>query len=80
MAIVKTTVTRRAQTAIPASIRKRHNIRPGDTLAWIDNGETIKVVRLPKDPIRALRGSGKGERLVERLLALREKERRREQG
>jgi AbrB family looped-hinge helix DNA binding protein len=78
MAILTTTVTKRAQTVVPAPIRQRHNIQPGDTLAWIDNGETIKVVPLPQDPVRALRGCAKGEALVQRLLASRQEERERE--
>jgi AbrB family looped-hinge helix DNA binding protein len=78
MAILKTTVTKRAQTVVPATIRQQHNIQPGDMLAWIDDGKTIKVVPLPRDPIRALRGCAKGEALVERLLASRQEERDRE--
>jgi AbrB family looped-hinge helix DNA binding protein len=78
MAILTTTITKRAQTVVPAPIRQRHNIQPGDTLAWIDDGEAVKVILLPSDPIRALRGSGKGEALLQRLLASRQEERDRE--
>ena len=78
MTVLRTTVTKRAQTVVPARIRQQHNIQPGDTLAWIDDGEAIKVIPLPKDPIRALRGCAKGEPLVERLLASRQEERERE--
>lgn len=63
-----TSVTRRGQTVIPAEIRKRHHIMEGDRLAWLDDGQTIKVIPVPADPIQALRGRGRGERLVERLL------------
>jgi AbrB family looped-hinge helix DNA binding protein len=78
MGVLTTTVTKRAQTVVPAAIRQRHNIQPGDTLAWVDDGEMIKVVPLPQDPIRALRGCAKGEALVQRLLASRQEERERE--
>jgi AbrB family looped-hinge helix DNA binding protein len=78
MAMLTTTVTKRGQTVVPAAIRQHHNIRPGDMLAWIDDGETIKVIPLPRDPVRALRGCAKGEALVERLLASRQEERDRE--
>jgi AbrB family looped-hinge helix DNA binding protein len=78
MGVLTTTVTKRAQTVVPAAIRQRHNIQPGDTLAWVDDGEMIKVVPLPQDPIRALRGCAKGEGLVRRLLASRQEERERE--
>lgn len=78
MTILRTTLTKRAQTVVPAPIRQRHNVKPGDTLAWIDDGETIKVVPLPRDPIRALRGCAKGEGLVQRLLESRREDRERE--
>jgi AbrB family looped-hinge helix DNA binding protein len=71
-------VSKRWQTVIPAAIRRRHNIREGDTLEWIDDGETIRVVPITSDPVQALRGRAKGERLTERLLAARAEDRRRE--
>ena len=75
--VLTTTLTRRAQTTVPAPIRRQHNIQPGDTLAWMDDGETIKVIPLPRDPIRALRGCATGERLTRRLLESRQRERER---
>lgn len=75
---MRTAVTKRGQTVIPAPIRKRYRIRGGDHLMWIDDGETIRVVPVARDPIGALRGSGRGERLVERLLAARREDRRHE--
>jgi AbrB family looped-hinge helix DNA binding protein len=80
MTMLTTTVTKRAQTVVPASIRQRHNIQPGDVLAWIDDGETIKVVPVSRDPIHALRGCATGEALLEQLLALRQEEREQEHG
>ena len=75
---MQTAVTKRWQTVIPAPIRKRYHIRPGDRLVWLDDGQTIKVIPVPADPIRALRGSGRGERLVEQLLNARREDRNRE--
>ena len=75
---MQTAVTRRGQTVIPALIRKRYRIREGDSLVWIDDGETIRVIPVAQDPIGALRGSGRGEPLTERLLVRREEDRARE--
>jgi AbrB family looped-hinge helix DNA binding protein len=75
---MQTSVTKRGQTVIPAQIRKRYGIREGDSLVWIDDGDTIRVVPVAHDPISALRGAGRGERLVERLIAAREEDRRHE--
>jgi AbrB family looped-hinge helix DNA binding protein len=73
---VETTVTKRGQTVIPAPIRRRHHIREGDKLAWIDDGTTIRVVLVPAEPLAGLEGSARGERLVERLLAERRQDTR----
>jgi len=75
---MQTAVTKRGQTVIPAPIRKRYQIQEGDYLVWIDDGASIRVVPVAHDPIGALRGSGRGERLVERLLAARQEDRRHE--
>ena len=40
-------------------------------LNWLDNGQTITLIVVPADSIRALRGLGRGERLVEKLLEAR---------
>ncbi len=70
-------VSRRGQTVVPATIRKRHGIRAGDRLVWLDDGEVIRVIPVPADPVAALRGCGRGERLVERLLETRQDDRNR---
>lgn len=75
---MQTLITKRGQTVVPASIRKRHDIQEGDRLVWIDDGQTIKVIPIPVDPIRALRGHGRGQKLVEKLLESRREDRDRE--
>ena len=75
---METSVTKKGQTNIPAAIRKRYQIREGDRLAWLDDGETIHVVTLPaEDPVAALRGSARGKHLTERLLLNRREDRKR---
>jgi AbrB family looped-hinge helix DNA binding protein len=71
-------VSRRGQTIIPIEIRKRHNIKAGDHLVWIDDGRTIRVIPTPADPVAALLGSGKGQGLTQKLLEERRKDRERE--
>ncbi|MHB8763833.1 MAG: AbrB/MazE/SpoVT family DNA-binding domain-containing protein [Deferrisomatales bacterium] len=75
---MQTAVTKRGQTVIPAAIRRRYRIQEGDRIEWLDDGETIKVVPAPSDPVRALRGRGKGEGMGERLRASRREDRSRE--
>ena len=70
---MKTTVTSRGQTVVPARIRRDHQINPQTQLEWIDDGETIRVVPIPPDPILAAKGVSKG--LRQRLIREREWER-----
>ena len=46
----------------------------GNRLVSLDNGQTIKLIVVPADSIRALRGLGRGEKLVEKLLEERRSE------
>ena len=75
---MKTTVTRRGQTVVPALIRKRYEIREGDHLVWLDDGQVIKVIPIPADPVKALRGCAQGENLLEALLKSRREDRQHE--
>lgn len=72
------TVSTRGQTAIPADIRKRHDIKPHSKLQWIDEGDVIIVVPIAEDPIAAFRGKSKGKGLVKALLQARREDRERE--
>ena len=66
--VMETKVTRRWQTVIPADIRHRYQIKAGDTLVWLDDGQMIRVVPVPADPLATLRGIGKSEGLTRKLL------------
>jgi len=72
---MRTTVTARGQTVVPAKIRRDHDIEPQSRLEWIDDGYTIRVVPVPADSIRAATGISEG--LGDRLRAERECERER---
>ena len=72
---MQTSVTKRGQTVIPASIRRKYHIEEGDSLMWLDDGSGIRVIPIARDPIRALRGRGRGEGLVDKLLDKRREDR-----
>jgi AbrB family looped-hinge helix DNA binding protein len=72
---MQTAVTKRGQTVIPAAIRRRYHIEEGDYLMWLDDGTGIRVIPIARDPIRALRGRGQGEALVEKLMNARREDR-----
>ena len=65
--IMRTRVTSRGQVSIPAAIRRKLRITPQTALEWIIEGNTVRVMPIPEDPIGALRGSGKAG-AVRRLL------------
>jgi bifunctional DNA-binding transcriptional regulator/antitoxin component of YhaV-PrlF toxin-antitoxin module len=72
---MKSTITSRGQTVMPAELRRRYAVEAGTALEWIDTGHDIRVIPLPADIIGALRGSGKGQKLVSKLLKVRKKDR-----
>ncbi len=72
---MRTTVTRRGQTVIPAALRRRYALGEGTQIEWLDTGAGLAAIPVEPDPIAALRGSGRGERLVERLLQERRRDR-----
>ena len=73
-----TTVTTRGQTVVPAEIRRRYGIEEGSRLEWVDDGQVIRVIPVPADPVEALYGSARGEGLYNRLMEERARERARE--
>ena len=74
---METTVTRNGGTHIPAAIRKRYRLKAGDRLAWLDDGQAIRIVPIPEDPLEALNGAGRGEELLSRLIQSRREDRER---
>lgn len=74
---MESTVTIRGQTAIPVAIRRKYNIMPNTKLEWVDDGHTITVVPIPKNPIKALRGKFKDADFLGALLKSRKEERSR---
>ena len=75
---MRSTVTSRGQTVVPAPIRERFGLGPSSRLEWIvESDGSIRVVPVDLDPIRAFRGSGSGGATA-RLLADRIHDRQKE--
>ena len=62
---------------MPARIRKRFGLKPGQKLEWVEDGKVIIVLPVPPDPIRAFRGSSRGTGLGASLLDSRREDDRR---
>jgi bifunctional DNA-binding transcriptional regulator/antitoxin component of YhaV-PrlF toxin-antitoxin module len=77
---MKSTISARGQVSIPAMLRKKYGIETETQVEWIDEGNAIKIVPLPKDPIKAFRGKGKNRYPSASLLEDRKKERLEETG
>ena len=75
---MKAKVTTRGQVSIPSEIRKKFNIEPESRIEWIVEGNVIKVIPLPKDPVAAFRGRGSRKYSTERLIEERRAERGKE--
>lgn len=72
---MKSTVSTRGQVSIPASLRKKYGIENETQVEWLEDGNAIKIIPLPKDPIKAFRGMGRDRYASEKLIADRKKER-----
>ena len=75
---MKTRVTVRGQVSIPALIRKKFNIEPESQIIWQTEGNTIRVIPIPKDPVSAFRGKGSGKYSTEKMIRDRQDERHKE--
>lgn len=74
---MRSTLTARGQTVVPAEIRRRFKLTPAQRLEWVIEPDGIRVVPVCEDPVRALRGQGKGGATA-RLLADRQRDREHE--
>jgi AbrB family looped-hinge helix DNA binding protein len=74
---MRSTITERGQTVIPAEIRRRFGLTPAQRLEWIVEPDGIRVVPVAEDPREAFRGRGKGGAAA-RLVADRQADRDRE--
>jgi AbrB family looped-hinge helix DNA binding protein len=75
---MKTTISERGQVSIPAALRKKYGIETNMQVEWVEDGNAIKIIPLPKDPINAFRGAGRNRYTSDKLLRDRRKERQEE--
>ena len=74
------TLSSRGQLVIPAAIRKRRHLKPRAKFEVLDTGRGIFLLPLPTgDPFLASRGLLKGKLSTQDLIAMRRKERAREE-
>lgn len=70
---MRSTITSRGQTVIPAAVRKLFRLGAADRLEWVVENGQIRVVPVPANPIEAFRGRGRGGATT-RLLADRKRD------
>ena len=67
---MRSTITARGQTVIPAPIRERFSLSPSQRLEWIVEADwSIRVVPVDPSPVKAFRRSGQLGSTTQRLLA-----------
>ena len=76
---MRSTVSARGQVSIPATLRKKFHIEAQMELEWVEEGNAIKIIPLPKDPVKAFRGAGRGRYTSDKLVRDRRKERLKEE-
>ena len=75
---MNTLVSARGQTVVPSELRRKFGLRARSRLAWIDDGNSMRVVPVATAEGPYGRGAAKGLGLSNDLLAARKKERARE--
>ena len=75
---MRTKVSSRGQTAVPAEVRRRFGLTERSQLEWLIDGDLITVLPVPANPVRAFRGVLKNRYSTEALLRERARERARE--
>jgi AbrB family looped-hinge helix DNA binding protein len=53
-------VTRQGRTTIPKPLRDKYGIFEGDTVSYVDLGDHMAILPVPKEPVKVLTGLGIG--------------------
>ncbi len=70
MMVMRSTITSRGQTVIPAAIRERFALGPSQRLEWfVEADGSIRVIPVTASPVKAFRGQGKLGGSTQRQLA-----------
>jgi bifunctional DNA-binding transcriptional regulator/antitoxin component of YhaV-PrlF toxin-antitoxin module len=72
---MKTKLTKRGQTVVPAQIRRRFNLGKSSTLQWMIEGDLITVLPIPDNPAQAMKGALKGQISFGEFMADRQRDR-----
>jgi len=70
---MRSTLTARGQTVVPAEVRRKFHLTQADRLEWVIEHNILRVIPVRQNPVDEFRGAGKGG-AVARLLAEREKD------
>lgn len=72
---MKTKLTKRGQTVVPAEIRKRFKLDTSSSLVWMIEGDIITVLPIPDNPVKMLKGNMKGQMSFKKFLEDRKSDR-----
>lgn len=75
---METYATVKGQIVIPAELRRKHGIKAGTKITFIDTDDAIIIKPVTEESIKRLQGSLKGKGLLQDLLEERRKDAERE--
>ena len=69
------TVSEKGQLVIPKEFRIKYGLKAKSQVEWIDTGQGLMLIPIPKDPVKSSRGMLKGTKVTtEALLETRGKD------
>jgi AbrB family looped-hinge helix DNA binding protein len=69
------TISEKGQLVIPKKLRIKYGLEAKSQVEWIDTGQGLMLIPIPKDPVKSSRGMLKGTKVTTgTLLETREKD------